>query len=322
MDENIVRYDGTFSSNILVVGQTRCGKTSFVQSLGRNKLLVNVDSVDWISKVELSENREHQIRQSCSYASVEFHYPNDVAEFDTVLDLLKDNKSDVNIENNKDFNELGGMEENDVFDMLIFMDDVSGLADKSREFCSFLTVSRKYRYSCIYIFHIVFPALSNWQMILSQTEIFNIFPSAFQLGNMSRILTNNCDREILKYIPKRGLWINRLYFEIANKKDYSCLTIGCGQRGPAKYRTQADNNIQQTCCFSQKKKDRLFYRFKGNNVEPNNKDSIHFTIEITDKNRSIKERHLSYNQLLLKSDANEKDANKNDNSSSSRGTSS
>ena len=79
MDENIVTYDGMFSGNILVVGQTPCGKTSFVQSLGRNKIFGSVDSIDWISKVELSENRENQIRQSFSYASVEFHYPNDVA---------------------------------------------------------------------------------------------------------------------------------------------------------------------------------------------------------------------------------------------------
>ena len=56
-------------------------------------------------------------------------------------------------------------------------------------------------------------------MVLYQTKNFNIFPSAIQLGNMSKILTNNCDRETLKYIPKRELWINRLYFEIANKKD-------------------------------------------------------------------------------------------------------
>ena len=207
-----------------------------------------------MSKVDLSENRGHQIRQSFSYASVEFHYPNDEAEFHTVLDLLKDNKNDANIENNKDFDELGGVGENVVFDGLIVMHNVSGLADKSNEFCSFLTVSRKYRYSCICIFHIVFPALSNWQMILSQTKNFNIFPSAVQLANMSKILTNNCDRETLKYITKPELWINRLYFEITNKKDYSCLTIDCGQSGPAKYRTQADNNIQQTCFFSQIKK--------------------------------------------------------------------
>ena len=226
MTRNNFMYDGTFNGNMLVVGQTRCGKTSIVQRLGKNKMFESIDSVDWISKIELSVAREHQIRESFCYASVEVHYPNDLAEFDTVLDLLKDNKSDVNV--NKDFDELEGVGEKDVFDRLIVMDDVSGLADKSNEFCSFLTVSRKYRYSCIYIFHIVFPQLRNSQMILSQTKIFNIFLSPVQLGNMPKILTNNCDRETLKYIPKRELWIKRLYFEIANRKDNSCLTIDCG----------------------------------------------------------------------------------------------
>ena len=91
-------------------------------------------------------------------------------------------------------------------------------------------------------------------MILSQTESFNVFSSAVQLGNMSKILSNNCDRETLQYIPKRELWINRLYFDIANKKDYSCLTIDCGKSEPAKHRAQNDNNIRQTCFLSQKKK--------------------------------------------------------------------
>ena len=82
-------------------------------------------------------------------------------------------------------------------------------------------------------------------MILSQTKI---------LRNISKILTKNCDRETLKYIPKRERWINRLYFEIANKKDCSYLTVDCGKNGPSKYRTEADNNVRQTCFFSQKKR--------------------------------------------------------------------
>ena len=231
-----------------------------------------IESVDWISKIELSAAREHQIRESFSYASVEFHYPNDTGEFETMLELLKDNKSDVNININDTEADDLGIGEKHIFGRLIVMDDVSGLADKSNKFCSFLTVSRNYRYNCIYIFHIVFPQLRNWQMIISQTKIFNIFPSAVQLGNLSKLLTNNCDRETLKYSPKRELWINRLYFEIANRKDYSCLMIDCGKSGPSKCRTESDNNVQQTCFFK---------------------------IELSDKN-SIKERHLPYNQLLSK----------------------
>ena len=133
-------YDGTFNGNMLVVGQTRCGKTSFVQQLGKNKMFGSIDSVDWISKFELSVTREHQIRESFCYASVEFHYPNDLAEFETILELLKNNKSDVTININDEADDLG-IGEKDVFDRLNVMDDVSGLADKSNEFCSFLTVS-------------------------------------------------------------------------------------------------------------------------------------------------------------------------------------
>ena len=102
----------------------------------------SIDSVDWISKIEHSVAREHQIRESFCYASVEFHYPNDLAEFETILELLKD-KSDVNININDEADDLG-IGEKDVFDRLIVMDDLSGLFDKSNEFCSFLTVSRKY----------------------------------------------------------------------------------------------------------------------------------------------------------------------------------
>ena len=278
MTRNNFMYNGTFNGNMLVVGQTRCGKTSFVQKLGKNKMFGSIESVDSISKIEFSVAREHQIRESFCYASVKFHYPNDVREFETILELLKDNKSDLNVNiNNSEADDLG-IGEKDIFDRLFVMDDVSGLADKSNEFCSLLTISRKYRYSCIYIFHIVFPQLRNWQMIISQTKIFNIFPSPVQLGNFYKLLTNNCDREMLKYIPKRELWINRLYFEITNRKDYSCLTIDYRKSGSSKYRTEADNNVRQICFFSQKKKDRLFDRFASHNLEPDNRNSLIFKI--------------------------------------------
>ena len=115
MTENNFMYDGTFNGNMLVVGQTRCGKTSFVQKLGKNKMFGGIDSVDWISKIELSEAREHQIRGSFRYASVEFHYPNDLTKFETILELLKDNKSDVNINiNDAEADDLG-IGEKDVY---------------------------------------------------------------------------------------------------------------------------------------------------------------------------------------------------------------
>ena len=59
------------------------------------------------------------------------------------------------------------MGENNVFDKLIFMDDVSGLANKSDDFTNFLTVSLKFNFTCVCVFHTIYPARSNWQMILS-----------------------------------------------------------------------------------------------------------------------------------------------------------
>ena len=131
MTRNNFMYDGTINGNMLVVGLTRCGKTSFVQRVGKNKMFGSIDSVDWISKIKLSVAREHQIRESFCYASVEFHYPSDLAEFETILELLKDNKGNINI--NDEADDLGIVEK-DVFDGLIVMDDISGLADKSKLF--------------------------------------------------------------------------------------------------------------------------------------------------------------------------------------------
>ena len=42
------RYDATFYYNILVVGQRACGKTGFVQSLGKTSMFsAGVKSIDY-----------------------------------------------------------------------------------------------------------------------------------------------------------------------------------------------------------------------------------------------------------------------------------
>ena len=108
------------------------------------------------------------------------------------------------------------MDENNVLTKLIVMDDVSVLADKSDNFANFLTVSRKFNFTCVYVFHTIYPTRSNWQMILSQTKIFNIFPSSLQTSSVIKILSFYCNRYTYEYIPHSDLWLNRLYFEISN----------------------------------------------------------------------------------------------------------
>ena len=71
-----------------------------------------------------------------------------------------------------------------VVDWLIVTDDVSDLADRSEVFANFLTISRKFSLTCVYIFHTIYPTRQHWQMIPSQTKIFNIFPSSVQASSI------------------------------------------------------------------------------------------------------------------------------------------
>ena len=46
---NNYTYDGQFEGNIMVVGRTGCGKTTFIQNLGKNKMFgKNINLVFWV----------------------------------------------------------------------------------------------------------------------------------------------------------------------------------------------------------------------------------------------------------------------------------
>ena len=75
----------------------------------------------WISKIPLSKEREKQIRSCFADEHVDFKYPNDIEDFDGLLEFLKRKRAPCSD------SYLG---ENTKIDRLIVMDDVSGLADK------------------------------------------------------------------------------------------------------------------------------------------------------------------------------------------------
>ena len=54
-------FDAKFEGNILVVGKTGCGKTTFVQNLGKNKIFQEIKEVNWISKIPLSREKEKKL---------------------------------------------------------------------------------------------------------------------------------------------------------------------------------------------------------------------------------------------------------------------
>ena len=67
-------YNGKFEGNILVVGRTGCGKTTFVQNVGKKKLLGDIKEVYCISKIKLSTEREDMIKDYFKDQIVDFKY--------------------------------------------------------------------------------------------------------------------------------------------------------------------------------------------------------------------------------------------------------
>ena len=51
-------YDGQFSGNVLVVGKTGCGKTTFLEKLGINKLFSNIVKNELIRGIDINKKRE------------------------------------------------------------------------------------------------------------------------------------------------------------------------------------------------------------------------------------------------------------------------
>ena len=273
-------YDGKFSGNILVLGRTDCGKTSFVQKLALYDFFGKLKTVKWVSGIHLNESREAQIESNFS-CDISFYYPNDVND---LVDLIDEFKLEVESEETDNENVTSVFGEKINRDRLIVFDDVSGLADKSNKFASFLTVARKYKYNCVYIFHTIYPENTIWKTILSQTNIFNIFPASVSLSSVRRILDNSCVRKSSKYIPRTHFWLNRLFIELANKSQKVCLTLDCSNTnrdGPSRFRSDADNPDKQVCYFNSPTDEQVYNEFIARRIKSKElQNEIQF--EITD----------------------------------------
>ena len=163
------------------------------------------------------------------------------------------------------------------------MDDVSGVADISKKFANFLTVSRKFGQNPVYVFHVIVPASQIWQKIISQTNIFNIFPASVPHNIVAKIIQSNCILQSKKYVPARSLSLIRVFTDLANSHEKHCLSIDCGyinKNGPGRYRSSAENPEKQVCYFNKPNGD-VFYnpfiseRIKGDKFD----DVIYFKIE-------------------------------------------
>ena len=255
-----------------MVGRTGCDKTTFTQRLEKNRLFGDeITDVFWVSKIVLSTEREDFIRDSFEEQEVHFSYPHDLDDFNYLVGNFMQDKSDY-VDS-----ELG---EQLAITRLIIMDDVSGLADKSEEFSNFMTVSRKYGFSCLYVFHTIYPGRQSWEMIMSQTHIFNFFPGSTHSSRIQKTLSLFPSRQKNTYLPNQQVWLNKLYFQISNSKEKKCLTTDTRQvneLGPGKFRTSADDGEEQTCYFNRNKSDTHFTSFVAKRIR-NDPSTITFSI--------------------------------------------
>ena len=106
-----------------------------LSSLGRNRIFGDgLLQVHWVSKIILTKNREDEIKKCLPYAIVKFHYPNDVGDFNLLIETFqKDTINDSQEANNNDEN-CNVFGENKKIDNLIVTDMDLGLADNSNDF--------------------------------------------------------------------------------------------------------------------------------------------------------------------------------------------
>ena len=270
-------YNGQFYGNILVVGRTNCSKTTFIEKLGLNNFFGDIIKTEWISGIDIDKQREAEI-QSYFKNETEVHIAQEQDKLDSLIETFKQRSHE-----NSSHNVNNSFGENKKLDRLIIMDDVSGVADVSKNFANFLTVSRKFGYNCVYVFHVIVPSSQIWQKIISQTNIFNIFPASVPYNTVSKIIQSNCILQSKKYVPARSLWLNRVFSDLANSHEKHCLIIDCGylnKNGPGRYRSSADNPEKQVSYFNKPGDDVFYNTFISERIKENKyKEGIYFKIE-------------------------------------------
>ena len=278
-------FDGRFSGNILIVGRIFCGKTTFIQKLAINDCLGDLRKAEWLSHLKLGKTREVQI-QPCFKCPTDFHYPKNLVEFEDLIEEFKV-RSEVSestiVDNDNEFSD-SFYGENKERDQLVVMDDVSGLADRSEKFSSFLTVARKCRCHCVDMFHIIHHEKVIWRSIISQTNIFNTFPASVPFNLVRKLLEIYCIGKSAKYIPQKLIWLNRLFIDLANSGEEKVyLTIDCsGQNSndPSKFRLNADKPNFRICYFNMASDEQVYDTFLSRHIRDNEfKNLVQFKIE-------------------------------------------
>ena len=81
-------YDGKFNGNILLVGRTACGKTTFLEKLAINKFFGDIVKTEWVSGIEIDTSREAEI-QSCFSNETDVYVATERDDLDLLIENFK-----------------------------------------------------------------------------------------------------------------------------------------------------------------------------------------------------------------------------------------
>ena len=97
------------------------------------------------------------------------------------------------------------------------------------------------------------------------------------------------------YLPNNQVWLNKLYFQISNSNEKKCLTIDTrdvNDLGPGKFRTSAENNLEQNFYFNRNNADARFKSYVAKRVSP---DKLVFSISDTNFDQNFGYKNLEIN---------------------------
>ena len=261
-----ISYSSNLDGNIMILGKTGSGKTSLVQKWGLGGFF-KINKVYWISSLELSESRKTEI-DSSFHQDVVFTVAPNVSVLERVINELQiigeQRQQERGYDSSDETDPIG---EKTRYDSLVVFDDMSTIADRSRVFGHFLTVSRKFNYVCVYIFHIVNSKDSDlWNIIASQTSIYVFLNIGTLSPKIKTLIAENCIRSEFdrnNYLTRSNMWLSKLITSLFNNHSKEHVLIdnreSCGYK--CKIRSRSNELQTQICYYPVENDNRYFNKY-------------------------------------------------------------
>ena len=192
--------------------------------------------------------------------------------------FIEDMKNIVTIQKQNIDNTTNDVGEKSFYDKIIIFDDMSTIADKSKHFAHFLTVSRKYGYVCIYILHNI--AQNNneiWQLILSNTNIVVLFKSTVISPPILSILYQNVVKNTNSYVPRNDLWLFNVYKKLIVNEHLMIDNRDINKHSIGRFRSFSESPTCQLCFYGMNNNDRRYIKYVAKPI--NDKSKIFEVIE-------------------------------------------